>query len=83
MFQIYTTNEFNHFSSHDEIIVKTPEGRILSIQPHSSDEIQEKFARGDYEELVVITGTERSLIEEDFGKALKLTLEIFIHLIND
>lgn len=66
----------NFFRSRDEIVVKTPGGRVLSIQPHESDEIQEHFARGDYENLVVISGSERSLIEEDFLKAMRLTLEI-------
>ena len=64
------------FRSHANAEVKTPKGRTLNLSLEGGDSDAENVLppTGDNERLVVIQASERSLVEEDFQKAMRLTL---------
>ncbi|XP_058794046.1 piezo-type mechanosensitive ion channel component isoform X2 [Phymastichus coffea] len=57
--------------------ITTPEGKTLSLQLHDGTDNENNSPLppiGDNEQLIVIQATERNLIEEDFQKAMRLTI---------
>lgn len=52
-------------------ILTTPKGRILNLQPSVIDGESVRTS-DEYEQLVAIQGEERSPMDEDFNKVMKL-----------
>ncbi|XP_016841730.1 piezo-type mechanosensitive ion channel component isoform X3 [Nasonia vitripennis] len=59
--------------------ITTPQGRTLSLQLEVPGDTENNSPpTGDNEKLVVIQASERSLVEEDFQKAMRLTLSKYL-----
>lgn len=64
-----------YFRSNANNEITTPKGRTLSLQLEGPGDTENNSPpTGDNEKLVVIQASERSLVEEDFQKAMRLTL---------